>query len=79
MGAWKSENIGSLTIQSILTYAFSAPVRELLGPIAGLADAISIPALLVFTLTHTDTGAQRTILTSPKGIVEAPLLSVGSY
>ena len=33
----------------LLTYAFSAPVRELLGPLAGLADAISIPALLVFT------------------------------
>jgi diguanylate cyclase (GGDEF)-like protein len=33
----------------LLTYAFSAPVREWLGPLAGLADAISIPALLVFT------------------------------
>src|SRR5258708_26347837 len=33
----------------LLTYAFSTPVRELLGPLAGLADAISIPALLVFT------------------------------
>jgi Carboxypeptidase regulatory-like domain len=31
------------------------------------------------TLTHTDTGAQRTITTSSKGIVEAPLLSVGTY
>ncbi len=33
----------------LLTYAFSTPVRELLGPLAGLADLISIPALLVFT------------------------------
>ncbi len=31
------------------------------------------------SLTHTDTGAQRTIMTSSKGIVEAPLLSVGGY
>jgi diguanylate cyclase (GGDEF)-like protein len=33
----------------LLTYAFSAPVRELLSPLAGLADAVSVPALLVFT------------------------------
>ena len=33
----------------LLTYAFNAPVRELLGPLAGLADAVSIPALMAFT------------------------------
>ena len=33
----------------LLTYAFHAPVRELLGPLAGLADSVSIPALLAFT------------------------------
>jgi len=33
----------------LLTYAFHTPVREFLGPLAGVADAVSIPALLVFT------------------------------
>ncbi len=33
----------------LLTYAFHTPVRELLGPLAGVADAISVPALLIFT------------------------------
>jgi diguanylate cyclase (GGDEF)-like protein len=33
----------------LLTYAFNAPVREFLGPLAGLADAVSIPALMAFT------------------------------
>src|ERR1700730_16069398 len=33
----------------LLTYAFSTPVRELLGPLAGLAAAIIIPPLPVFT------------------------------
>jgi diguanylate cyclase (GGDEF)-like protein len=32
----------------LLTYALHAPVREFLGPLAGIADAVSIPALLVF-------------------------------
>ncbi len=34
----------------LLTYAFHAPMREFLGPLAGLADAVSVPALMVFTL-----------------------------
>src|SRR5215470_12758337 len=34
----------------LLTYAFHAPVREFLGPLAGLADALSIPLLMMFTL-----------------------------
>jgi diguanylate cyclase (GGDEF)-like protein len=33
----------------LLTYAFHAPVREFLGPLAGLADSVSMPALMVFT------------------------------
>ena len=33
----------------LLTYAFHAPVREFLGPLVGLADSVSIPALLTFT------------------------------
>ncbi|HEY7653818.1 MAG TPA: EAL domain-containing protein [Methylomirabilota bacterium] len=33
----------------LLTYAFHTPVREFLGPLAGVADAVSVPALLVFT------------------------------
>ena len=33
----------------LLTYAFHAPVREFLGPLAGLADSVSVPALLAFT------------------------------
>ncbi|HEY7037837.1 MAG TPA: bifunctional diguanylate cyclase/phosphodiesterase [Methylomirabilota bacterium] len=34
----------------LITYAFNAPVRELLGPLAGIADSVSIPALMGFTL-----------------------------
>jgi diguanylate cyclase (GGDEF)-like protein len=34
----------------LITYAFHAPVRELLGPLAGIVDAVSIPAIMVFTL-----------------------------
>jgi len=33
----------------LVTYAFNASVHELLGPLAGLADSVSIPALLAFT------------------------------
>jgi len=33
----------------LLTYAFHAPVREFLGPIVGLKDSVSVPALLAFT------------------------------
>jgi len=33
----------------LLTYAFHAPVREFLGPLAGLADSVSVPALMAFT------------------------------
>jgi diguanylate cyclase (GGDEF)-like protein len=33
----------------LLTYVFHAPVREFLGPLAGLADSVSIPALMAFT------------------------------
>ncbi|MEX2221869.1 MAG: bifunctional diguanylate cyclase/phosphodiesterase [Candidatus Rokuibacteriota bacterium] len=33
----------------LLTYAFHAPVRELLGPLAGVVDPVSIPALMAFT------------------------------
>jgi diguanylate cyclase (GGDEF)-like protein len=32
----------------LLTYAFHGPMREFLGPLARIADAISIPALMVF-------------------------------
>ena len=34
----------------LITYAFNAPVRELLGPLAGLVDAVSVPAIMLFTL-----------------------------
>jgi diguanylate cyclase (GGDEF)-like protein len=34
----------------LITYAFNAPVRELLGPLAGIVDSVSVPALMVFTL-----------------------------
>ena len=34
----------------LITYAFNSPVREFLGPLAGLADSVSIPAIMVFTL-----------------------------
>ena len=34
----------------LITYAFNAPVRELLGPLAGIVDAVSIPAIMLFTL-----------------------------
>ncbi|HYB70113.1 MAG TPA: GGDEF domain-containing protein, partial [Candidatus Bathyarchaeia archaeon] len=33
----------------LLTYAFHTPVRAFLGPLGGLADAVSIPAIMVFT------------------------------
>ena len=33
----------------LLSYAFHAPVREFLGPLASLADSVSIPALMAFT------------------------------
>jgi diguanylate cyclase (GGDEF)-like protein len=33
----------------LLTYAFHAPVREFLGPLVGLVDQVSIPALVAFT------------------------------
>jgi diguanylate cyclase (GGDEF)-like protein len=33
----------------LLTYAFHAPVREFLGPLAGLADPVSVPAIMAFT------------------------------
>jgi|KBSSwiStaDraftv2_1062776.scaffolds.fasta_scaffold82369_2 diguanylate cyclase (GGDEF)-like protein len=33
----------------LLTYAFNAPLREFLGPLAGLADLVSVPAILLFT------------------------------
>jgi diguanylate cyclase (GGDEF)-like protein len=34
----------------LLTYAFHASVREFLGPLAGVAESVSIPALMAFTL-----------------------------
>ena len=34
----------------LITYAFNAPVRELLGPFAGIVDAVSVPAIMLFTL-----------------------------
>ncbi|HME96656.1 MAG TPA: bifunctional diguanylate cyclase/phosphodiesterase [Methylomirabilota bacterium] len=34
----------------LITYAFNAPVRELLGPLAGIVDAVSVPAIMLFTL-----------------------------
>jgi diguanylate cyclase (GGDEF)-like protein len=33
----------------LLTYAFQAPVRSWLGPVGDLTDAITVPALLLFT------------------------------
>jgi diguanylate cyclase (GGDEF)-like protein len=33
----------------LFVYAFHAPVRAFLGPLAGIADAVTIPAILVFT------------------------------
>ena len=41
----------------LLTYAFHAPVREFLGPIVGLNDSVSIPALLAFTTLLMAAGA----------------------
>ncbi len=41
----------------LLTYAFHAPMREFLGPLAGLADAVSVPLLMVFTLVLMAGGA----------------------
>ncbi|HUM17593.1 MAG TPA: bifunctional diguanylate cyclase/phosphodiesterase [Candidatus Nitrosotalea sp.] len=34
----------------LLTYAFHAPVREFLGPLAWLVDSVNVPALVVFAL-----------------------------
>ena len=34
----------------LITYAFNSPVREFLGPLAGLADSVSVPVIMVFTL-----------------------------
>jgi len=34
----------------LLTYAFYTPVHGFLGPLAGLADSVSVPLLVVFTL-----------------------------
>jgi diguanylate cyclase (GGDEF)-like protein len=47
--------IFALTLSSVIpllliTYAFNAPVRELLGPLAGIVDAVSVPAIMLFTL-----------------------------
>jgi diguanylate cyclase (GGDEF)-like protein len=33
----------------LFVYAFHAPMRAFLGPLAGIADAVTIPAILVFT------------------------------
>jgi diguanylate cyclase (GGDEF)-like protein len=41
----------------LLTYVFHAPVREFLGPLAGLADRVSIPALVAFTALLMAAGA----------------------
>ena len=41
----------------LLTYAFNATVREFLGPIVGLHDSVSIPALLAFTALLMAAGA----------------------
>ena len=46
----------------LLTYAFSTPVRELLGPLAGLADAISIPALVELVRTLHGEGASLIVI-----------------
>src|SRR5260370_41632239 len=50
----KQKVIFALTMASvipllILTYAFQAPVRQLLGPIAQYTEAFPMPALLIFT------------------------------
>src|SRR3977135_4046493 len=50
----KQKAILALTMASvipllILTYAFQAPVRHMLGPIAQYTEAFTMPALLVFT------------------------------
>ncbi|MGH7415623.1 MAG: putative bifunctional diguanylate cyclase/phosphodiesterase, partial [Candidatus Rokuibacteriota bacterium] len=50
----KQKVIFALTLASvipllILTYAFQAPVRQLLGPIGPYTEAFTMPALLVFT------------------------------
>src|SRR5262245_64543823 len=34
----------------LITFAFNAPVREFLGPLAGIVDSVSIHAIIVFTL-----------------------------
>jgi diguanylate cyclase (GGDEF)-like protein len=41
----------------LITYAFNAPVRELLGPLAGIVDAVSVPAIMLFTLLLMTGGA----------------------
>ena len=50
----KQKVIFALTLASvipllILTYAFQAPVRQILGPISQYTEAFTMPALLVFT------------------------------
>src|SRR5260370_21184247 len=50
----KQKVIFALTMASvipllILTYAFQAPVRQMLGPIAQYTEAFTMPALLIFT------------------------------
>ena len=50
----KQKVIFALTLASvipllILTYAFQAPVRQLLGPIGQYTEAFTMPALLAFT------------------------------
>ena len=50
----KQKVIFALTLASvipllILTYAFQAPVRQMLGPISQYTEAFTMPALLVFT------------------------------
>ena len=50
----KQKVIFALTLASvipllILTYAFQAPVRQILGPISQYTEAFTMPALLLFT------------------------------
>src|ERR1700730_14778267 len=50
----KQKVIFALTMASvipllILTYAFQAPVRHMLGPIAQYTEAFTLPALLILT------------------------------
>ena len=50
----KQKVVFALTLASvipllILTYAFQAPVRQILGPISQYTEAFTMPALLVFT------------------------------